>query len=334
MERLHWTSADIRRLFQIEERFKSNNTLFNAEKRGEIPQAERIARGSIAARAWRLDQLPKIGAHFGFLEPPTSPLVISVYAPKGGVLKSSFAYNLAKIIALHDIPTLIVGLDVIQGSITNYALPTKNLHSIAELDQLDNYKGLYHYLIEKVDLNKIIIPTSLPTLDVIPETPELQNLVIKILTMPRRELIFKERLIPHLPHKVIIFDNGPGWNQIVENSLSAANTVIVPLGCEFEAYKSLDRNLEILFEYEEAAKVQWKNMFYIPTLLARNNISQTIYAAYVQKYKDHLIPCPIRDSIKAQEARAVNQSIFEFAPTSDIAQDYYTVVKELWRRIH
>jgi chromosome partitioning protein len=333
MERMYWSSTDIRRLFKFEERIKSLNTLFNAEKRGEIPQAERVARGSVLARLWRLEQLPLIGQRYGFLRAPTKQVVISIYTPKGGVLKSTLAYNLAKILALHNIKTLIVGLDVIQSTITNYALPPKFYESIEELDKQPEYSGLYHHFFEKTPLSEIILPTALPSLDIIPETPELQHLIIKLLTTPRREFLFKDKLIPQLPYQVIIFDNGPGWNLLVESSLAAANTVIVPMGCEIEAYKSIDKNLEVLFDYKTDAKLEWDNFFQVATLVDSSKISRQIKDAYIKKYIDNIITPPLRRNPKGQEARAANMSIFEYAPTSELAQDYYSVTLEIWQRI-
>lgn len=333
MERAFWSSTDIRRLFRIDDRIKSLNTLYNAEKRGEIPQAERVARGNVLARLWRLEQLPEIGSRFGFLQAPNGQIVICVYTPKGGVLKSTFSYTLAKILALHGIKTVVVGLDVIQATITNYALPPKQFQSIEELDLIPDYVGLYHHFFDKMPLSKIIMPTSLPTLDIIPETPELQHLIIKLLTTPRREFLFKEKLIPHLPHQVVIFDNGPGWNLLVESSLAAANTVIVPMGCEIEAYKSIDKNLEILFEYRDNAQIQWDNFFQLPTLIDSTKVSRQIKDAYIKKYAEYIITPPIRRNPKGQEARAANQSIFEYAPNSELAQDYRAIITEMWQRI-
>src|SRR5689334_18493784 len=102
-----WTTTDIDRLFRIPERIKSRKTLVNAEERGEIPTASRVLRGKIPVRQWSVAQLPAIGERFGFLNKPSSQKVICVYTPKGGVLKTSFAYNLARVLALNGIKTLI-----------------------------------------------------------------------------------------------------------------------------------------------------------------------------------------------------------------------------------
>jgi len=115
MEKTHWTSSDIQKLFRLDERIKSRQTLFNAEERGEIPTAARLARGKHQIRQWSIEQLPEIGSRFGFLQKPKEQQFICVYTAKGGVLKTTLAYSLARILALNGIKTLVVGLDI-QGS--------------------------------------------------------------------------------------------------------------------------------------------------------------------------------------------------------------------------
>ena len=107
MEKLYWSSTDLHKLFKLDEKIKSRQTLLNAEERGEIPKAERIPRGTTQTRQWRLEQLPQIGAKYGFLKKPQQQKVICVYTAKGGALKTTLAYTLARILALNGLKTLI-----------------------------------------------------------------------------------------------------------------------------------------------------------------------------------------------------------------------------------
>ena len=61
MEKKSWTSSDIRKVFYFKERHKSPQSLFNAEEKGKIPKAERIARGKIQVRHWKINHIPTIG---------------------------------------------------------------------------------------------------------------------------------------------------------------------------------------------------------------------------------------------------------------------------------
>jgi len=331
MEKALWSSSDIHKLFKLGERLKSRQTLLNAEERGEIPKAERVPRGTIQVRQWRLDQLPSIGERFGFLNKPKSQTVICVYTPKGGVLKTTFAYNLGRILALNGIKTVFVGLDI-QCSLTNYALPIKKMESLEESN--DQALGLYHFLFEKVPLTEIIKKTDLPTLDVIPEAPDLNILEKKLRLENRREYLFKDRLIKHLNnYDVVIFDNGPSWNQLIENSLTAANFIVTPIGCDIETYQALKTNLGIVNEFQEAMGITWNGFYLIPTLLEKTKLSQQIYGAYLNNYGDKVISIPIRRSVIGQESRVLRRSAIEHDPTSPLAQDYFDLIQDLWKRI-
>lgn len=328
-----WTTTDVDRLFRIPERIKSRKTLVNAEERGEIPIALRVLRGKIPVRQWKVNQLPAIGAKFGFLNEATSQKIICIYTPKGGVLKTSFAYNFARILALNGIKTLIIGLDF-QCSITNYALNKDPVDSIDKIPT--KMRGLYHYFNERCDdIKSIILNTTLPTLDILPEVPEIFALDKKLRLEPRREYIFVDKFMGQLnDYHVIIFDNSPSWNQLVENSLTASNIVISPMGCEPESYEALQTNFEIIFEFQKALKLEWKHFIQIPTLLEKTNISQQIYAAYLNLYGNRVIPFAIRRSVTGQDARVLKHSVIEQDPSSQLAQDYYDAVRNIWERIN
>lgn len=328
-----WTTSDVDRLFRIPERVKSRKTLVNAEERGEIPTASRVLRGKIPVRQWTVGQLPAIGERFGFLNKPSFQKIICVYTPKGGVLKTSFAYNLARILALNGIKTLIIGLDF-QCSITNYSISKEPVDSIDKMPT--KMRGLYHYFSEQLsDIRSIILKTSLPTLDILPEVPEIFALDKKLRLEPRREYVFNDKFMNQLvDYNVIIFDNSPSWNQLVENSLTASNIVISPMGCEPESFEALQTNFEIIFEFQKALKLEWKHFIQVPTLLEKTNISQQIYAAYLNLYGNKVIPFPIRRSVTGQDARVLKHSVIEQDPSSPLAQDYYDAIRNIWERIN
>lgn len=330
--KIYWSNSDLHKLFLLDEKIKSRQTLLNAEERGEIPKANRVARGSTLVRQWTLEQLPAIGAKYGFLKKPKNQKVICVYTAKGGVLKTSISYTLARILALNGIKTLIIGLDI-QCSITDIALPPRQVESLEEFDTRP--LGLFHFLYEKQALSNIIRQTSLPTLDIIPETPDLNFLEKSIRSESRKEYLFVDKLHPKLSnYDVIIYDNGPSWNQLIENALTVANIVISPIGCDIGTYRALQTNLQTLDDFKEAMHLKWDNFFLIPTLLEKTKLSQQIYGAYLNQYGDTLIPCPIRRGVIGQESLLLGQSAIEHDAASPLAQDYYELVQDMWQRIN
>ena len=330
MEKKLWTSTDIRKLFRLKDKI-SSQTLLNAEEKGNIPKAQRIARGKVEVRQWHIEQLPEIGSRFGFLKKPDKQKIMCFYTAKGGVLKTTLAYSLARILALNGIKTIIIGLDI-QCSITDITLPPVTVES------LDNLKsqnlGLYHYLFDKVPLKKIIKKTDLPTLFLIPETPDLNLLEKKLRIESRREYLLKDKLIPHLQeYDVVIFDNGPSWNQLIENALTASSNIISPIGCDIGTYQALQTNLNTLFEFQSTMKLEWESFFLIATLLEKTKLSQQIYGAYLNQYAEKMVSIPIRRAVKGQEAVLLRQSAIENDSNSSLAQDYFELTQELWKKI-
>lgn len=330
MKKEYFTSADIKNLYRIEKRYKTIQTIYKAEERGEIPKAKRIPRGKVEVRNWSISQLPDIGKRFGFLKQPDKQQIICKYIQKGGVLKTTTSFYEARTFALNGIKTLVIGLDF-ECSITDIILPHTE---ILTLEENKKPLGLYQFFAEGAKLHEIIKKTSLPTLDIIPETHDLVVLEKWLNHQTRREYVFKDKLLPLLKeYDVIIFDNGPSWNRLIENSLTMSDTVVLPLGCNLLAYNASETNLNSLFEFQEKMDLKKQNIIMIPTLLDRSALSQQIYAQYLTRFNEYIIPIPIRTSVKAQEALVLEQTILEYAPSSPLAQDYYELITLLWEKI-
>lgn len=323
-----WTKSTIHKLFRID---ATQRTIVNAEERGEIPKAERVPYGErLSARKWRLDQLPEIGTRFGFLKHPKHRHVICVYTAKGGVLKTTFTFNLARALALNGIRTAIVGLDS-QCSVTDHILGTREIQT---LDQFEPVPGLFHLIKDHINPSEIIKKTDLPTLDIVPETVELIALESHIRERTKREEVLQNELLPHLEnYSVIIFDTPPSWNLLIMNALTASNHLISPIGCDLGSFQALTTNLSTVTDFGKAMDLDWDTFVLLPTLLASTKLSTQILHAYIQKYTGKVTAASIRRAVKGEESLALRESVFEYDPTSPLAEDYYSAVGEIWGQI-
>lgn len=331
MQEKVFTSNLIRKIYKIDEIYKSIKTLYNAEERGEIPKAARVARGKIMVRSWTEDQLPEIGAKFGFLTKPKKQIIISTFVQKGGVLKTTLSFNIARSLALNGIKTIIIGLDS-ECSITDVLLPRVEISSI---DEALKTLGLFHVIAEKADLNEVIRKTSLPTLDILPETHDLVVLNKWINNKSRREYIFESVLIPQLKdYEVIIFDNCPSWNHLIENSIVASQVIVLPLGCNILAYNACETNLSTILEFQQVMGINHQKLMMVPTLLEKTSLSHQIFAKYLSKFSSFIIPTAIRKSVKGEEALIHRKTLFEYAPTTQLSDDYFDLLKIMWSSIN
>lgn len=326
-----WTSNDIKKLFKFEENNKSIQSLYTAEEKGIIPYAKRETRGKVNVRKWSNEQIPSIGEYFGFIKKPKKQVVICKYIQKGGVLKTTTTFNEARTLALNGMKVLVIGLDF-ECSITDVIL---NKNEITNLNDRARTLGLYHFFAENADINEVIVKTELPTLDIIPETHDLVALDKWLNQQTRREYIFKDKMLPLLKqYDVVIFDNGPSWNHLIENSLTSSSCVICPLGCNLLAYNASETNLSSIFDFQQKLGMNYQKVIMFPSLLERNSLSQQIYGQYLTKFADHIIPIPIRASVKGQESLVCKQTILEYAPKSQFAQDYYELITTIWSKIN
>ena len=333
----YWSMNDVLKLYQTK---VNRQSVMKAEKVGRIPTAERTNRG---LRAWKISDLPDIGKVYGFLKPPESQIKICVYTGKGGVLKTTISYTLARMLALHGIKTLIVGLDF-QCSITSLGLTP--LVNVTSLENLPVYKDVGDVLFNGCQLKDVIQKTSLPTLDILPETDRIaetnnligtktaENSTRKTPSSMGRHEYFTKFLLPQLKeYQVIIFDNSPSWSYLIENSLFAADYVISPTACDPGSYQVLNNNLNGIYDFGSNSGKEWKRLFLVPTLKDKSKLSGQIHASYITNEAEIVTENFIRRSIRGSEAFSLGVSPIEFDVASELSEDYYSLVKEIWGAI-
>ncbi len=328
----NWTPNEIIKLYRIE---KTKTSLYRDEASGIIPMAQRIKRGKTEIRVWEHKDLPEIGKSYGFLTPPASTKIISVYTPKGGVLKSTIALNLARMLALNGIKTLVIGLDV-QCTVTHNLSKSEEINNLVDIKEVN---GLYEVSKLKEEggcnIEDAILDTDLPTLFYIPESSNLNLLEQKIRDESRREY-FLERVIKPIKDnfQTIIFDNSPNWNFLIQNSLAAATDVICPIACDIETFRSLTQNIEMINEFKTKMELAWSNFILIPTKVERTKLSTQIEAQYRTLFPELITASSIRVAAKGQESSLEKLSVIEYDAASQLADDYYGITKDIWNRIN
>jgi chromosome partitioning protein len=331
-----WTASAIIRLYRID---RAKTSIYRDETEGTIPKAQRVKRGKTYVRSWPLVALPEIGKKYGFLIRPETTKVISVYSPKGGVLKSTFSFNLARVLAINGINVLVIGLDV-QGTVsTNLKLNNNEEDGLENITEIKDVKGLYEAskTIQNggCSLEDTILDTDLPNLKYIPESSNLVHLEQKIRDESKREYVL-DRLIKPIKKKfdVIIFDNSPNWNFLIQNSLVAATDVICPIACDIETYRSLTQNIQMINDYKNKLELNWNSFILISTKLERTRISTQIDAQYKTLFPELITPFSIRSAAKGQESSLGKVSAIEYDPESSLADDYYSVTQDVWTKIN
>jgi len=162
--------------------------------------------------------------------------VIAVTNQKGGVGKTTTAINLGAAFGVLEYKTLVVDAD-----------PQANATSGLGLDPKGITSNIYDCLINEVDPSQIVIPTDNPNLDLIPAHIDLVGAELEMINMPNREHRLKMALDKIKDnYDFIIIDCSPSLGLITVNALTAADSVIIPVQCEYFALEGLGKLLNTI----------------------------------------------------------------------------------------
>jgi chromosome partitioning protein len=158
---------------------------------------------------------------------------IAIANQKGGVGKTTTAINIATAMAATGWRTLLVDLD-----------PQGNASTGLGVASADRTRTTYDLLIEGASAEECTFPTAIPNLDIIPSTVDLSGAELELVAEEGRATRLREALAGHTGHEVCFIDCPPSLGLLTLNALTAADTLMVPLQCEFFALEGLSQLLQ------------------------------------------------------------------------------------------
>ena len=297
-----------------------------------IPEFSRNSEGR-KLKSWSNHEIGLVGEQIGFLKKPKSPQAISIFVTKGGVLKTSLTLNLARLAALHNIKTCVIGLDMQSDITENLSDSTTDENSDFEsaLQQINSVQGLAQVFEGSVQLSDTILGTDLPALKYIPETPELVALDQSLINKNRREYWLKENVVDPLKKDfdLIIMDCSPNWNRLITNALVASDLLISPVECKINNFRNLKVFRALMQEFKEEMRKELKHAFVPTKYSASRKLSHEIYQWYIE-HLPNCIKTPMRECISGEEAAAMKLSLPEFHSTSDAALEMRSILQNIF----
>lgn len=246
--------------------------------------------------------------------------IIAVANQKGGVGKTTTAVNLGASLASLNQKILLVDID-----------PQGNTTSGIGISKADVEYCIYDVLINDVNPMDVIVPTELNNLHLIPATIQLAGAEIELVPTISREIRLKRALqLVFEQYDYVIIDCPPSLGILTVNSLTAADSVLIPIQCEYYALEGLSQLLNTIRLVQKHLNKQLKIEGVLLTMFdARTNLGIQVVDEVKKYFQNKVYGTVIPRNVRLSEAPSHGKSIITYDPRSRGAECYMDLAKEV-----
>lgn len=249
--------------------------------------------------------------------------IISLANQKGGVGKTTTSINLAAGLAHEGKRVLLVDAD-----------PQANASSGLGVEIRDLNKTIYECLVNGIDPETAILHTSVANLDIIPSHIDLVGAEIEILNLPKREQLMKNVLSSvQDKYDYILIDCSPSLGTITVNALTASDSIIIPVQCEFFALEGIAKLLNTVKIIKSNLNPNLQIEGFLMTMYDnRLRLSNQVYEEVKRHFGELVFNTVISRNVRLSEAPSHGLSVIDYDPSSKGAKNYISLAKELIKR--
>jgi chromosome partitioning protein len=250
-------------------------------------------------------------------------MIITIANQKGGVGKTTTAINLSAALALKGVRTLLVDLD-----------PQANT-TMSFLDPRQVERSMYEVLVENVPLSEIVVPTSVENLDLAPSRISLAKTESALVGEFDAPFRLKDRIGDIADrYEFVIIDTPPTLGLITVNAMVAATHLLIPIQSSYFALEGTDDLLETVERIKARANPDLQLLGVLITLHdKRTLLARDIQEQIGRVFEGKVFATVISRSVRLEESPAYRASIFEHAPMSTGAREYYALCEEVISRV-
>ena len=246
--------------------------------------------------------------------------IISIANQKGGVGKTTTSVNLGACLAHIGKKVLLVDTD-----------PQGNATSGAGIDKGDVQQCIYDVLVDDVDIKDVIKPTEVEGFFSVPATIQLAGAEIELVPTISREVRLKRALAEVKDdYDFIIIDCPPSLGLLTINALTASDTVLIPVQCEYYALEGLSQLLSTIRLVQKHLNNELMIEGVLLTMLdARTNLGLQVIEEVKKYFQDKVYQTIVPRNVRLSEAPSHGEPIIVYDPKSRGAEVYLDLAKEV-----
>jgi chromosome partitioning protein len=250
-------------------------------------------------------------------------IIVAIANQKGGVGKTTTAINIATAMAATGWKTLLVDLDPQGNASTGLGVPSAA-----------RARTSYDLLIEGATVDECTLPTAIPKLDIVPSTVDLSGAELELVAEEDRAIRLRRALGGHRGHAICFIDCPPSLGLLTLNALTAADTLLIPLQCEFFALEGLSQLLQTVERVQERFNPDLGIVGIVLTMFDRRNRLTDQVADDVRECLGNLVfEAVIPRNVRLSEAPSHGMPALVYDHSCAGSRAYMALARELIGRL-